>query len=81
MGEQGENFSGIHHIGFVVDNVTECANRMEQAGATRLTPLKDADKRQPSRGASAPRNAEIKLSGPDGVIIDISEWGWVGNSA
>jgi catechol 2,3-dioxygenase-like lactoylglutathione lyase family enzyme len=81
VGKQGENFSGIHHIGFVVDNVMECANRMEQAGATRLTPLKDADKRQLSRGASAPRNAEIKLSGPDGVIIDISECGWVGNSA
>jgi len=81
VGEQGENFSGIHHIGFVVDNVMECANRMEQAGATRLTPLKDVEKRQLSRGASAPRNAEIKLSGPDGVIIDISECGWVGNSA
>ena len=45
-----------------------------------MTPLKDTGKRQSSRGAP-PRNAEIKLSGPDGVIIDISEFGWVGNSA
>jgi catechol 2,3-dioxygenase-like lactoylglutathione lyase family enzyme len=81
VGEQGENFSGIHHIGFVVDDVNACANRMELAGATRLTPLKTADKRQRSRDAQGPRNAEIKLSGPDGVIIDISEFGWVGNSA
>jgi len=81
VGEQGENFSGIHHIGFVVDNVMASADKMEQAGATRLTPLKDAGERQPSRGAPGPRNAEVKLSGPDGVIIDISECGWVGNSA
>src|SRR5262249_8235744 len=33
VGEQGEDFSGIHHIGFVVDNVPACAERMEEAGA------------------------------------------------
>lgn len=81
VGEQGENFSGIHHIGFMVDSVMDCADRMALAGATRLTPLPDPDKRQPSRGAPGPSNAEVKLQGPDGVIIDISECGWVGNSA
>jgi catechol 2,3-dioxygenase-like lactoylglutathione lyase family enzyme len=75
VGEQGENFSGIHHIGFVVDNVLECAARMEQAGATRLTPLDAAGRR-----GQRPSQAEVKLSGPDGVIIDISECGWLGNS-
>jgi glyoxylase I family protein len=81
VGEQGENFSGIHHIGFVVDDVVACANRMELAGATCLTPLESAEKRQLSRDTPQRRNAEVKLSGPDGVIIDISEFGWVGNSA
>jgi catechol 2,3-dioxygenase-like lactoylglutathione lyase family enzyme len=81
VGEQGENFSGIHHIGFMVDSVMDCAHRMEQAGATRLTPLKDTGKRQSPRGVPGPSNAEVKLRGPDGVIIDISECGWVGNSA
>jgi len=80
MGEQGENFSGIHHIGFVVDNVMTCADHMEKAGATLLTSLDPAERHRSSRGAQAPRNAEAKLSGPDGVIIDISEFGWVGNS-
>jgi catechol 2,3-dioxygenase-like lactoylglutathione lyase family enzyme len=79
VGEQGENFSGIHHIGFVVDNVPVCADKMEQAGATRLTPLEPAGQRESGRG-TRPSNAEIKLSGPDGVIIDISEYGWLGNS-
>jgi len=81
VGSQGENFSGIHHIGFMVDDVEACTNRMELAGGTRLTPLETTDKRHPSRDTPRRRNAEVKLSGPDGVIIDISEAGWVGNSA
>jgi glyoxylase I family protein len=80
VGEQGEDFSGIHHIGFVVDNVLECADRMEQAGATRLTPREVPGRRRPSDTGQRPSQAEVKLSGPDGVIIDISECGWLGNS-
>jgi catechol 2,3-dioxygenase-like lactoylglutathione lyase family enzyme len=80
VGEQGEDFSGIHHIGFVVDNVLECADRMEQAGATRLTPLAAAGSRDQSGRGQRPSNAEVKLRGPDGVIIDVSEYGWLGNS-
>jgi glyoxylase I family protein len=80
VGEQGEDFSGIHHIGFVVDDVPECAERMERAGATRLTPLEPAGRRGQSGRGQRPSHAEVKLSGPDGVIIDISEFGWLGNS-
>ena len=80
VGPNGPNYSGIHHIGFVVDDVMTCADHMEKAGATLLTSLDPAERRGSSRGAQAPRNAEAKLSGPDGIIIDISEFGWVGNS-
>jgi catechol 2,3-dioxygenase-like lactoylglutathione lyase family enzyme len=80
VGEQGENFSGIHHIGFVVDNVLACAEKMEQAGATRLTPLDTAGRHGESGRGQRPSQAEVKLRGPDGVIIDISEYGWLGNS-
>ena len=76
VGEQGEGFSGIHHIGFVVDDVPDIAERMQKAGATRLTPERAAGR---ARG-EGPSNAELKLSGPDGVVIDISEFGWIGNS-
>ena len=79
VGKQGENFCGIHHIGFVVDDVLDCAERMETAGATRLTPLDAAGKRSRAGREKSLRNAEVKLSGPDGVIIDISEFGWIGN--
>ena len=80
VGEHGEDFSGIHHIGFVVDDVLACAERMEQAGATRLTPLDARGRRGQSGRGQRPSQAEIKLRGPDGVIIDISEYGWLGNS-
>ena len=36
VGEQGANFSGLHHIGFVVDNVEESAEKMEKAGAKKM---------------------------------------------
>ena len=80
VGEQGENFSGIHHIGLVADNVPACAEKMEQAGATRLTPVAAAGSRSQTERGPRPSQAEVKLSGPDGVIIDISEFGWLGNS-
>lgn len=80
VGEQGEGFSGIHHIGFVVDDVLACAARMEQAGATRLTPLEAVGQRGQSGRGQRPSQAEVKLRGPDGVIIDISECGWLGNA-
>lgn len=80
VGTQGEDFSGIHHIGFVVDNVPAYAEKMVQAGATRLTPLDAAGQRSQAERGQRPSNAEVKLSGPDGVIIDISEYGWLGNT-
>lgn len=80
VGEQGENFSGLHHIGFVVDDVLQCTERMEQAGAIRLTPLNAAGRRRRSGKDQRPSHAEIKLRAPDGVIIDISEGGWLGNA-
>jgi catechol 2,3-dioxygenase-like lactoylglutathione lyase family enzyme len=54
VGGQGEDFSGIHHIGFIVDNVLECAERMERAGATRLSPSKLQEGAASLAEASAP---------------------------
>src|SRR5712692_6061571 len=80
VGEQGEDCSGMHHIGFVVDNVRECAARMEAAGATRLTSFAAAGRRSQSGRGQRPSHAEVKLCGPDGVINDISACGWVRNA-
>jgi hypothetical protein len=80
VGEQGADCSGIHHVGFIVDNVLACSDRMEQAGATRLMPLAAAGRRSQSGRGQRPSNAEVKLRGPDGVIIDISAGGGLGNA-
>ena len=75
VGEQGEDFSGIHHIGFIVDNVLECAERMEQAGATRRTPLDTTGRSSPSRRGQCPSHAQGTWRGPNGVLSDSAEGG------
>jgi catechol 2,3-dioxygenase-like lactoylglutathione lyase family enzyme len=74
-GEEGsglkdaKNFIGPHHFGFVVDDLVEAQQRIEQAGGTFFFDLgKDSEK----------ENFERKFKDPDGIIIDISKNGWSG---
>ena len=76
VGAHGPNFGGIHHLGFYVDDVDTLADKLEQAGGKRLSQTV-----APGTGGlfgmgSGPSNAEVKFSGPDGVIIDMSVSGW-----
>ena len=73
--ERGKGYSGIHHIGFQVDSLDAIAERLTQAGSRRREDVEQAlgvGSRQP-RG-----NVGVKYSGPDGVMLDVSETGWVG---
>jgi predicted enzyme related to lactoylglutathione lyase len=79
VGTQGADFSGFHHIGFVVEDIEEYAAKVERAGGERLTPAEPSRAGGRSNRGPGPSNAEIKLSGPDGVILDISAGGWLGN--
>ena len=74
--EYGTEYSGIHHIGFEVDSLDDMASRLESADAR---PREEIN-RALGIGMDGPRhsNVEVKYSAPDGVIIDISETGWVG---
>src|ERR1700722_4614881 len=36
MGAHGPNFSGIHHVGFAVDDLVEACARLEEAHGERL---------------------------------------------
>ena len=75
--EFGTSYNGIHHIGFEVDSLEEMAQRLEEAGSK---PREEIN-RALGIGMDGPRrhsNVEVKYSAPDGVIIDISETGWVG---
>ncbi|HEX3860811.1 MAG TPA: VOC family protein [Stellaceae bacterium] len=75
MGAHGPNFSGIHHFGFEVDDLDDACDQLETAHARRLS-AKDA----PDAAMAGPGHAnfEMKWSGPDGVVIDISHTGWEG---
>jgi catechol 2,3-dioxygenase-like lactoylglutathione lyase family enzyme len=76
--ERGRGFSGLHHIGFQVDSLEEIALRLAAAGSARRDDVNDAL----GVGHGEPRhaNVEVKYSGPDGVMLDVSETGWVGSS-
>lgn len=74
--ERGKEYSGIHHIGFEVESLEEIAERLEAAQSQPREDINDA--LHLGMDAQAGGNVEVKYSGPDGVIIDVSQTGWVG---
>ncbi len=70
--EGAPKYRGIHHFGYKVESMTDAQDRITGAGATLLHQPKDAD------GKLRTGNVEVKFTGPDGVTIDLSEGGWVG---
>src|SRR5207253_5815068 len=76
--ERGKDWSGLHHFGFQVDNMDETAERLTAAGS----PKRDDVNHALELGHNAERryggNVEVKYSGPDGIMVDGSESGWVG---
>jgi len=76
--ERGKDFCGIHHIGFQVESLEAIAERLAAAGSARRDDVNEAL----GVGKEGHRyaNVEVKYSGPDGVMLDVSETGWVGAS-
>ena len=74
--ERGKDYVGIHHIGFQVESLEAIADRLAAAGAPRRDDVNEAL----GVGHSSERrgNVEVKYGGPDGVMLDVSETGWVG---
>ena len=76
--ERGKGWSGIHHIGFQVESLDEAGEKLRAAGSA---PRDDVNKALGvGQGARHGGNVEVKYSGPDGVMVDVSETGWVGTS-
>jgi catechol 2,3-dioxygenase-like lactoylglutathione lyase family enzyme len=72
VGANGPNYNGIHHFGVEVDDLKEASEKLDAAHAQRLTQKSGID------APMAPghhRNFEMKWSGPDGVVFDISHTG------
>jgi catechol 2,3-dioxygenase-like lactoylglutathione lyase family enzyme len=67
-------YAGIHHFGFMVDDVDETCRKLEAAGAKAMT-----SRTGPSHaaGPGARSYYEIKFRGPDGQELDVTESGWI----
>ncbi|MEX2598327.1 MAG: VOC family protein [Dehalococcoidia bacterium] len=65
--------TGVHHLGFQVDNLAEGEARVQRAGAVLRDPAGS-----PLGRSGHQRNFEVKFTGPDGVTVDLSEHGWAG---
>lgn len=76
-GEQGLEYSGIHHIGFHVDDAAAADAKVLAAGYGRMDAVNKALHGGMGQGHGG-KNVENKYSGPDGVMVDISAGGWVG---
>jgi catechol 2,3-dioxygenase-like lactoylglutathione lyase family enzyme len=76
--ERGKDWSGIHHIGFQVENLEEIAEKLAAAGSQPRDDVNQA--LGVGQGHRPGGNVEVKYNGPDGVMVDVSETGWVGTS-
>jgi methylmalonyl-CoA/ethylmalonyl-CoA epimerase len=66
--ERGKDFVGLHHIGFIVDDLEAMSARIEANGGCFHRELKG--------GGGV--DFERKFRDPNGVVFDISHHGWVG---
>jgi catechol 2,3-dioxygenase-like lactoylglutathione lyase family enzyme len=64
---RGEVAPGLHHVGFLVEDLDATCQKLSQMGAERLLAAPQAG-----------NYFEVKHLGPDGVEFDVSEHGWAG---
>ncbi len=77
--EFGVGYAGIHHIGFQVDDAEATEVRLKNIGSA---PRDNINKALHSAmgGGHGGQNVETKYDGPEGIMIDISQSGWVGTN-
>jgi glyoxylase I family protein len=76
--ERGKAWSGIHHIGFEVENLEDITAKLAAAGSKPRDDVNQA--LGVGHGRREGGNVEVKYTGPDGIMVDVSETGWVGTS-
>jgi catechol 2,3-dioxygenase-like lactoylglutathione lyase family enzyme len=67
-GRRGRGFVGVHHFGFIVEDLAEARRKVEQAGAKHWMG-------EPVDGGGF---YEVKYHDPDGLAFDLTENGWKG---
>jgi len=70
-GARGRDFVGVHHFGFLVDDVAATRKAIEAAGGTHWMG-------EPLGGTGF---YEVKFHDPDGIVVDITAHGWSGASS
>ena len=73
----GVEYSGLHHIGFQVDDLSDADTRLRAADMEPHLDVNSARKSEMGNGHGG-MNVALNYAGPDGVMIDISQVGWVG---
>ena len=79
-GERGTGYAGIHHIGFQVDDSEATDTLLRKASSFPKEEI-NAALHAGGSGSRGGANVEMKYGGPDGVMIDVSQGGWVGTGA
>ena len=74
--EFGVDYSGIHHIGFQFDHTEETESKLRNNNSLPRSDINAAMRSSMGSGHGG-RNVETKCSGPDGIMLDISQSGWV----
>src|SRR5213079_2548294 len=64
--ERGAGYSGIHHIGFQVESLSDVASKLSAAGSAPRDDVNQA--LGVGHGVRTGGNVEVKYSGPDGVM-------------
>ncbi|QFU24076.1 VOC family protein [Shewanella eurypsychrophilus] len=70
-----QGYVGLHHIGFQCDDIEAMVDGFKEEG---YQPRHDVNLAQGLGKNPAKDNAEYKMNGPEDVMVDISERGWVG---
>jgi len=73
-----EGYAGLHHIGFQCEDIDEMVERFEASG---FAPRHDVNMAQGLGKNPTKDNAEYKMTGPEGVMVDVSEKGWAGTQS
>ncbi len=79
-GERGKDYSGIHHIGFQVESLEEMTAKLAAVGSEPMHEVNRALGVGMGGHGGHGSNVEVKYTGPDGVMVDVSQTGWVGTS-
>ena len=70
--EGAPRHTGVHHIGFAVDDMDKAQADIIGAGAKPHLEQQMAASQRPAGS----KNVEYKFTGPDGVTLDLSLSGW-----